>query len=458
MSYKLWRAAAIRSGYARTIQNLVKRYRRDRPTIVLLPGGMGSQLDRSRDKYNGSIALPQFFKTVWADSGIILLRDALKLEIDGQGRDIGKRAIIPNGPLEFIVKAYDGTEEFFSDLGWNFVTFGYDWRRPLDEGAAYLEDFLIQLRDAIRDRHGEDPLPQSTLLAHSQGGLVLKIFLHRIVGTQAWFDKAITVGTPFYGTSTHQERYFVGDPLLNRLYDPSDVVRVVSSVPGPYSLMFLPKTIFDRDGAAMGLTTYPITDPGSDQPMDPYDRDNLRRYPKSVDDDHLEQARRLYDTISAPLPDGIRTRFFNLRTCLEANTATSISWKPLPDDFRPTDPSPVFPDGTDGGGDGTVPCWSAWHITTPPDNKVALTKAKKHQDLMEHSESLEAIRAIVESTRPATSMAAAPDNLYGDATNAVPREEVEALLDDVMRSVADQTDPRMDDPRIWRRLLRELQK
>lgn len=90
MSYRLWRTLAIRAGYGKTVQEFVRRYRRDRPTIVLLPGGMGSQLDRSRERYTGQSAPPQFYKTAWADSGFIFKRDALNLEIDEQGRDLGK--------------------------------------------------------------------------------------------------------------------------------------------------------------------------------------------------------------------------------------------------------------------------------------------------------------------------------------------------------------------------------
>ncbi len=57
--------------------------------------------------------------------------------------------------------------------------FGYDWRRPLEEAPGYLEHFLNLLRFQVVSRHGFDPLPTTTLLCHSQGGLVAKVLMHR---------------------------------------------------------------------------------------------------------------------------------------------------------------------------------------------------------------------------------------------------------------------------------------
>ena len=45
MNYPVWRRHAIHNVYGSTISEFVDRYQRGRPTIVLLPGGMGSHLE-----------------------------------------------------------------------------------------------------------------------------------------------------------------------------------------------------------------------------------------------------------------------------------------------------------------------------------------------------------------------------------------------------------------------------
>jgi hypothetical protein len=52
VDYQSWRTAALHHLYAGAIRDLVARYRRGRPTVVLLPGGMGSELDRSLDAHS----------------------------------------------------------------------------------------------------------------------------------------------------------------------------------------------------------------------------------------------------------------------------------------------------------------------------------------------------------------------------------------------------------------------
>ena len=48
----------------------------------------------------------------------------------------------------------------------------------------------------------------------------------------------------------------------------------MATFPGPYTLMYLPKETYDRDGHKLGLLRYPEFDhptPDVDRPCDPYD-------------------------------------------------------------------------------------------------------------------------------------------------------------------------------------------
>ena len=218
MTYEKARHSSIRDALGRRIEAFARHYKPGLPTIILLPGGMGSQLDRSKRRYTRGTNLPfQHYDPIWMDFGILFDNDALMLEIDHSGKDIGDHVIIPDGPLHFFVNPYDGTERFVRDeRGWNYICFGFDWRRSIMESAAYLETFLFRLGRRVQQLKGESPLPNATLFCHSMGGLVATAFLTRLASRKSfspadidqWLSRIVTVATPFYGTSTHLRRYY----------------------------------------------------------------------------------------------------------------------------------------------------------------------------------------------------------------------------------------------------------
>jgi hypothetical protein len=368
--------------------------------------------------------------------------------------------IIPNGPLDFLIRAYDGTEQFAADRGWNFTTFGYDWRRSIAEAGAFLEEFLLLYKRAVQRKHNEDPLPRTTLLAHSEGGLVVKVFLHRVVHVGSWIDKAITAGAPFYGTWSHQQRYYVGEHLLNLLHGARKVARIIGTLPGPYALMFLSEDVFARDGRRLGLTAYPIVDADTGAVADPYAPASRRRYPSWVGAAHLADAAALLDAVAAPLPEPVCARFYNMRSRLDQGTPTALSWRRIDRGFDPAnDPNPIQPRSTEGGGDGTVPGWAAWHAYTPDAQRIELAVARDHVDLAEHSEVLAIVQGLVEEDRvPARAERPHEDALYGEAPAPATPGEVEDFVRDVRAGRATRDDPRARDPAIWRGIYRELKR
>ena len=457
MSYDIGRTNAIRRAYAGHIKSFVERYIRGRKTVVLLPGGMGSQLDFSPRPYDGVPMSFSQYETAWMDIGVIFDHDALKLEIDDQGRDKNGHIVVPNGPLRFMVVAYDGTARYFQERDYNYIVFGYDWRRPIEECAGFLEDFLDQLRKSVFNKHHEDPLPLTTLLCHSQGGLVAKLFLHRIFSAPNWFDKVITVGTPFYGTWGHQRRFFIGQQPLNILYGGGRIAKVVATLPGPYTLMFIDRRTFDRDHARIGLDpgAYPVTDPATGAPVDPYDPANLKRYPQWVNGDHLEIARQIRGTIAQPLPDSISDRFYNLRARKDKNTPVSLHWKALVPDFDPDSGDSPVTANQKGGGDGTVPGWAAWHAHTDADHRVELKKASDHTMLMEHLEVLENTRFIMEKDAVA-SKALGKNEMVGAAGETATHHRVQRFFHDVAKNRATREDTRGYERSIWQTIYREM--
>lgn len=452
MSYESARTFEIVDEYSRRLGEFVKVYKKGRPTIVLLPGGMGSQLDQSSDPYTDDTSVPfHSYDTVWIDLGLIFDQDALKLEIQADLHDLGNHIVVPNGEVRFIETPYTAAGSYFRGLEYNYVVFGFDWRRPISESAGFLQAFLRRMRDRVVAAHGqgEDPLPMTTLVCHSMGGLVATMFLHRVFGSdtqpadvQKWMDKVVTVGTPFYGTATHMDRYYVGDPMLNILYGAQAVARLVGTLPGPYILLFPDKDTYHRDGAALGLARYPVRDSENGPDADPYDAASFTRYPSSVSQQFLADARAERHTVTLPLPDAVsRDRVFHLRA-QNTDTRVEIYW--------PDSGTPIA--GKPGPGDGTVPFWAARLAQTPLGQVYALTMAADHMALMEHCETLEVIRKIVEDGRVPPAVTCPDQSL---ATSKAPRDDVRHFLEGVKAGTVAKTDAHARDKTVWRRIIEE---
>lgn len=462
MDYDVGRVAAIQSAYLGIIKAFMPRYRAGRPTVVMLPGGMGSQLDRSPEPYRGEPPDFNRYDTVWIDLGLIFSSDGLALEIDAHGRDRDGYIVVPNGELRFLVDAYDGTRQWAADSGFNYVVFGYDWRRPIEECAGYLEFFLSNLRQQVFRKHGENPLENATLFAHSQGGLVAQMFLHRVGNPMPWFRRLITVATPLYGTWSHMDRYFVGQSPLNEIYGKRRVAEIIGSLPGPYTLMPVDRTTFARDWQRLGFSSdgdFPLLDSVSGAVADCYDPANRARWPGWCSRDHLDRARAIRQTIALPLPDAVAARIVNIRSTLDSKTPTRQTWAALPDGFDPDGgaASTVAAAGFQGGGDGTVPGWSAWHAYVPPANRLECAQADSHMDMMEHVEVLNMAGPLIDpGYRPVRT--ADPKGLYGASADRASPGEVKAFAADAGSGRTPPGDPRLYDERIWRGFMREMKR
>jgi pimeloyl-ACP methyl ester carboxylesterase len=363
--------------------------------VILLPGGMGSQLERTEHAYPANPNL--ITEIVWLDWGV-LSGDARTLEIDGAGADKDAFVLAAHGPFKFFGEnPYGDLRETARAQGWNYGVFGYDWRRPLKESADYFKNWILDFRARARERFGSgyDPIPRLTIVCHSMGGLVATTALADQNFSGLGFNAIMTIATPFYGTSTQQERYYKGEPRLNKLYGTRDVIRIVASLPGPYTLMFLPKAVYDRDQQRLGLSRYPEFDPNG--ACDPYDAAMMRRWPQPVRDhwQHIQTARDEMIRVAAPINANIAPKFFNVRSGLNKTTAVELIWNDVdgttldPD----RDPSPIA--GLAGRGDGTVPAWSAFHAYC--SNRYELTQASDHGNLVRHKEVLALIEKVVDT-------------------------------------------------------------
>lgn len=469
MSYSTSRRAEIKHEYLRNIKRFASAYDRSKETVVLLPGGMGSQLERSVKTYVDDSSLPfRTYNPVWIDLGLLFAGDTLKLEILTSSRDKGNHIIVPEGPLRFFVTAYDGTERYFRDHGYNYIVFPYDWRRSLDESGSYLIYFLERLKTEVQARKGHDPLPSTSLVCHSMGGLVVLRFLQRLRIKSGfrpehiikWLKRIVTVATPFYGTSTHMKRYYKGEKLLSILHGEKKVARVAASFEGPYILSYLNqrayelyKAAFDRRGEPPELPRYPVRDAADpdNRIADPSDSAMIGRYPPWVSARYLSNTRSLWTTLSRRLPKAFQDRIYHIRADKQVMW-TEQRWKDI--DGSSYDPSsqrtPLS--GVSGPGDGTVPFWSARLAQTPDSQVYSASNNIMHSELMEHDEVLDAIDSIIQSGNCPTPTTRRKDFLGQKKASA---KRATDYVRDVQSGKATLDDERATDPQLWRRILEE---
>ena len=459
MSYDSTRKKEIRDAHDRHIEEFARSYKRNRPTILFLPGGMGSQIDRSDKAYAGNASLPFKYDPIWMDPGIVFDKEALQLEIESNTHDIGNHICIPNGPLRYLLKPYNATEDYFRDKDFNYLVFSFDWRRPLLESAAFLQLFLKQLKGRVQYLWQEDPLPNTTILCHSMGGLVAKVFLHSVfqkntaaADARKWMCRLVTVATPFYGTANHMTRYYKGQQPLNTLYKANNLARLTATFPGPYILMFLDAKSYDQYADELEISRYPVRDAQNpDMEADPFDQNLFNRYPPWVKPGYLDQATRMRKIITRPLPDAVADLVFHIRA-RRRKTWVELKWKAVKGaNFNPNkDDSPIT--GKNGEGDGTVPFWAA-RLAQVPDNQVFnLKKAKKHQELLEHPETLKVISRLVEQDKMPKTVKV-PDKSLGR-----PRASMKAaaqFIEEVAAGKIKRADSKALDEKIWRRIIQE---
>lgn len=126
--------------------------------------------------------------------------DVRKLFLDTNGKSIDP-TIYSGKPIDDIFGIYSISGkfmDFLDGLAMNktineWKPFGYDWRKPIDE---------IDLIDAVQDLASRSKTGKVTVIAHSNGGLVAKYMVKKLVdiGKESLIDSVISVAVPYLGT------------------------------------------------------------------------------------------------------------------------------------------------------------------------------------------------------------------------------------------------------------------
>jgi hypothetical protein len=368
------------------------------PTVLLLPGGMGSRLLRSTRRFDPREPQPPLepLYELWLDLVPVLRAELACLAMDAYAEELDQHPIIAAGELSSVVNSYDGVFEFFRGRA-NVAGFGYDWRRAPEKECGYVGVYLELVAEALRQRNRKwRPQRDLTVYAHSQGGLVAKFFVERLLAEgkdpPAWFARLVTCCTPFYGTSSHISRYYTGEQLANLFTGGADEVsRIAASMEGPYILLPAPRDVIEPRLPALGLMRYPVRDRDSDAACDPHDGGAFvrGRWRPEISRAFLVRARNQFQVLDRPLPAAVASRVYHMRSDIHGGPAgqmsLELSWRQVNGAAYSADQGdPVQTNETQGGrGDGTVPFWSA-RLASTPDERVFDVYGVKHGGAAEH--------------------------------------------------------------------------
>ncbi|WP_375770982.1 CHAT domain-containing protein [Archangium gephyra] len=320
--------------------------------VVLLPGLLGSVLKRDGKEIWG-LSGSAIFRALFSGAGSVKSL-TLKSDSGGELADDGVEAtaMLPDTHLLPGFWKVDGytrvAETLVSQLGLipgaNFFEFPYDWRRDIRFTAKRLAQQAPRWLHAWRNSHGGHPDARLILVGHSMGGVVSRYFLECLGG---WKDTRalITFGTPHRGSFMALQALALGfrkdlGPL--NLFDLTEMVR---SLPSAYQLLPIYPCVQMPDGR--------IVRPGEAQGiggLDPVRAAQGLAFQREIESAmlansrssaYLEQGYHLHPVVGTfqPTLQGVR---------VQASGALEMLYS--------------HPDGTDHGGDGTVPRVSAFPL------------------------------------------------------------------------------------------------
>jgi pimeloyl-ACP methyl ester carboxylesterase len=379
-----------------------------RRTLFLFPGGMGCQLLRATKRYRDNVTTPQTFTydKVWLTLETFL-GDALKLKMhkDSQGvyRDLGDRIIIADGAVELLgVTPYSLFTAWCELNGLDWLIFGWDWRRRLDETVSFfLTRFLPRFKSTVQNACTADPLRDFILVGHSFGGMIVNLMLRQSNPRLAHMTRAVTVAAPFYGYDGQIHRWFEGDQYFNQL-GKSRAIRVISSMPACYTLPYLDAGTYTANQAALAqdpqfpLAGYPSHDTVNPvQVADPFNPVG-QRYPGNTgfDLNELNYGLNIFQQLTAPLTQ-YANRFFNIRGVQSTpdTVASGIDWKLLTGPANPPT-SPITNRPPQVPGDGVLPSWST-RLVSLPATQWRTVMGVDHMFMMEYPATQQVIGQVL---------------------------------------------------------------
>jgi pimeloyl-ACP methyl ester carboxylesterase len=212
-----------------TFNNQIKQ---NKNPVVFIPGILGTEMLRDSE-------------SLWLDVNRLVLTnndhfmDPLAFNVDGVPIDtdvrIGKVLDQPHEDFDY---TYGLKQEFLSqgyEVDKNLFFFPYDWREDITKTAN------IYLKQKIDEIASSTKASKIDIIAHSQGGLVIKKLLLNLPEYQNKIGKLIFLGTPHLGAPKAAKVLLYGDSMgvsyLKLGLDPNELKLIGKNIPAVYQLL-----------------------------------------------------------------------------------------------------------------------------------------------------------------------------------------------------------------------------
>lgn len=200
--------------------------------VLIVPGIMGSVI-----KKDSELLWPDITRMLNPFASDAFM-DPLAFKSDGSPIDTSLslgEVISLAGPLDYSKQLVTDLVSFGYSTSSNLTLFAYDWRAD-DENNA--ENFLKPLVDTLS---AGSPTSKIDIVAHSQGGLLVKRLLYNHPEYAAKIGKLVFVGTPNLGAPVAAKILLYGDnmgvsfgPLQ---LNPQEVKKISQNMPAVYELL-----------------------------------------------------------------------------------------------------------------------------------------------------------------------------------------------------------------------------
>lgn len=194
------------------------QYDHNKPTVIVIPGIMGSHLEVNNDR-------------IWLDFKDLVFGGMKKLEISAEN-------VKANGAIGMF---YDDVSQYLSKSH-NVVVHGFDWRKDLMEEVSDLKALVeFEIERSEKDK----PVK---IVAHSMGGLLVQALyaMHRdtwkMLKERNGF-KTLFFGTPFGGSHTIINIYLKKHSFYNMLHrldirnDSDEILAIINDYVGVLQLL-----------------------------------------------------------------------------------------------------------------------------------------------------------------------------------------------------------------------------
>lgn len=204
--------------------------------VLIIPGIMGTEMFKGDEKlWPDAIRMLSTNNDRFMDP-LAFNQNSEPSDIDVNANQVITKVEVLNKTVlnytELLIKEFEQQGYVFNE---NLFLFAYDWRKDLDAIAQN------ELRLYIDEKIAQTGFKKLDMIAHSQGGLLVKRLLYDNSTYDQKINKLVFAGTPHLGSPKAAKVLLYGDSMgvnfLKLGLDPDEVKRISQNMPSVYQLL-----------------------------------------------------------------------------------------------------------------------------------------------------------------------------------------------------------------------------